>query len=183
MGLMLLLAAAGCNRPSSPAGESQEAGEPEPAAASRLEVREPRAVVTMDAGAVYFTVVNPGPESDRLLRVETAMAQAAEPHESVDENGVVRMVARPEGFEIPAGGTLELAPGGKHIMLAAPKVPAGVAGLLPLTLHFEHAGEIEVQAALSPMDGMDHGAMDHSGMDHGGMDHGKDTAGKAGGGS
>jgi len=185
--LILLLAAAGCNRSSAPAGESQgespKAGEP---AADRLEVRDPRAVLTMDAGAVYFTVVNPGPQSDRLLRVETAMAQAAEPHESVEENGVVRMVARPEGFEIPAGGTLELAPGGKHIMLAAPKVPAGMAGLLPLTLHFEHAGAIDVQAALSPMDGMDHGGMDHggmdhSGMDHGGMDHGEDK--KTGGGS
>jgi copper(I)-binding protein len=138
---LALLAAAGCGRPSPPP------------AAGRLEVRAARAVLTRDAGAVYFTVVNPGPQSDRLLRVETAAARAAEPHESVMENGVMRMVERPEGFEIPAGGTLELAPGGKHVMLIAPTMPAGAGGTLPLTLHFAHAGTVEVSAALSPVGG------------------------------
>jgi len=120
-----------------------------------LEIREPRATLMPEMGAVYLTVVNPGAESDRLLRVETAAARAAETHESLEENGVMRMVAHPDGFEVPAGGTLELAPGGKHIMLLEPKAPQDAAGTIPLTLHFEHAGAIEVQAVRSAMGGME----------------------------
>jgi copper(I)-binding protein len=141
---------------------------PPEAAPGKLEVREPRASLMPEMGAVYLTVVNPGPESDRLLRVETGAARAAETHESVEEDSVVRMVARPEGFEVPAGGTLELAPGGKHIMLIEPRELEAAAGTIPLTLHFERAGAIEVQAAVSAPEGMDHDSMNHDSMDHSG---------------
>ena len=169
-GLCLCLAlsgmASGCGAPDAPkAEETTSAG---------LEVREATATLLPDMGAVYLTVVNPGPDGDRLLRAETGIAQAAETHETVEENGVMRMVARPEGFEVPAGGTLELRPGGKHIMLLAPQAPARAAASIPLTLHFERAGAVEVQAAVSSgteHEGMDHG--DHG--DHGHMDHGEPT--------
>ena len=134
--------------------------------AAQLEIHEPRAMITSHMGAVYFTVVNPGSRSDRLLRVETGAARLAETHETVEENGVMRMVARPEGFEVPAGGTLELRPGGKHVMLVEPRAPAANdgggsgGGGIGLTLHFEHAGAIEVQAALSSM-GMPMGGTGH----------------------
>lgn len=113
-----------------------------------IEIREPRASFMPDLGVVYLTVVNHGPESDRLLRVETTAARAAETHESLHEDGVVRMVPRPEGFEVPAGGTLALEPGGKHIMLIEPQAVRKAAGTIPLTLHFERAGAITVQADL-----------------------------------
>ncbi|HEV2846142.1 MAG TPA: copper chaperone PCu(A)C [Thermoanaerobaculia bacterium] len=136
--LGLALAAAGC------AGDA-------PATADRLEVRQPRAtLLTPDMGVAYLTVVNPGPAGDRLLRVETGAARLAETHETVEENGVMRMLPRPEGFEVPAGGTLELQPGGKHIMLVEPRAPEG-ASRIGLTLHFERAGAIQVEAALSPV--------------------------------
>lgn len=133
LGLGLALAAAGC------------AGDPP----QGLEILQPRAMlVTPDLGVAYFTVANPGPEGDRLLRVETGAARLAETHETREENGVMRMLPRPEGFEVPAGGTLELRPGGKHVMLLGPRPPAG-AGRIGLTLHFERAGAIQVEAALS----------------------------------
>ena len=133
LGLLAVLAIlAGCGAP----------------AAEKLEVREARANLFPSSGAVYFTVVNPGPQSDRLLRVETSAALRAETHESVEDKGMMRMVPHPEGFEVPAGGTLELRPGGKHVMLVEPKPSAGAAAI-PLTLHFEHAGAVEVRAAVS----------------------------------
>ncbi len=100
---VLLVMGGGCKKQAMQGPIAVEA----PASAG-LEIREPRINLTPDAGAVYLTVVNPGSQGDRLLRVETTAAQHAEVHESVEENGVVRMVARPEGFEVPAGGTLEL---------------------------------------------------------------------------
>lgn len=142
-------------------GCGQRAGAP---AAGELEIRDARASLMQDMGVVYLTVVNPGPEGDRLLRVETGAARVAETHESLHENGVVRMMARPEGFEVPAGGTLELGPGGKHIMLIEPRAPQEAAGSIPLTLHFERAGAIEVQAALPALEETDHG--EHSMDDH-----------------
>ncbi|MFY9826313.1 MAG: copper chaperone PCu(A)C, partial [Thermoanaerobaculia bacterium] len=114
-----------------------------------IEVRQARATLTPGMGAVYLTVVNRGAQSDRLVRVESAVAQAAEPHESREEKGVITMVEHPEGFEVPARGTLELQPGGKHIMLVAPRTFAAVNGTIPLTLHFEHAGAVEVRARVA----------------------------------
>lgn len=149
--LMLALLAAACGGSGREAGQAgQEAGAAGAPAVGKLEVREPRALLTpgMGMGAAYFTVVNPGSEADRLLRVETAAARVAETHESVDEGGMMRMVARPEGFEVPAGGTLELQPGGKHVMLMETRPAADAAGRIPLTLVFERAGRIEVQASL-----------------------------------
>lgn len=142
-------------------------GEP---AAGKLAIREPQVTLTPGAGtgAAYLTVFNPGSRSDRLLRVETAAARLAEIHETIEENGVVRMEARPDGLEVPAGGTLDLQPGGKHIMLIEPKMPADTKAPVTLTLHFERAGPIEVHAALGGHAG-DHSG-DHSGHagDHGG---------------
>jgi protein SCO1/2 len=125
------------------------AAEPAPAAiASQLEIRQPRALLTPGMGAAYFTVVNNGPESDRLLRVETAAARSAETHESVEDNGMMRMVPRPEGFEVPAGGTLDLKPGGKHVMLMETRPAANAGGEIPLSLVFERSGRIEVRASV-----------------------------------
>jgi len=138
-GLALALVAGGC-------GKGAQAPR-----ANDLEVRQARASLSPSLGAVYLTVINRGARSDRLLRVESAVAQAAETHESREEKGVMRMVAHPDGFEIPAGGTLELEPGGKHIMLVAPRMFAASGGTIPVTLHFEHAGTVEVQAAVTPL--------------------------------
>lgn len=128
-------AASGCGAPAGDTG------------APALEIRQPRAILLPAAGAVYFTVVNRGDRSDRLLRVETAVARKAETHESVVENDVMRMVPHPDGFEVPARGALELKPGGKHVMLFEPRQPGG--GTIRLTLRFERAGAVEVQAPVS----------------------------------
>ncbi|RMH18791.1 MAG: copper chaperone PCu(A)C [Acidobacteria bacterium] len=106
----------------------------------------------MGHGAAYFTVHNAGPQDDRLLAVETPAARVAELHESLEQDGVMRMVAHPDGLPLPAGGDLVLAPGGKHVMLIDPQLPAG-ARSLPLTLRFERAGELAVDAELMGMGG------------------------------
>ncbi|HSS77730.1 MAG TPA: copper chaperone PCu(A)C [Thermoanaerobaculia bacterium] len=167
-GLALALAAGGCGKPAEAPGEKSAAsvagseaktvptagaaGEtPAGPAANELEVRQARATLTPSMGAVYLTVVNRGTRSDRLLRVESAAAEAAEPHESREEKGVMKMVAHPEGFEVPAGGKLELQPGGKHIMLMAPRMFAAAGGSIPLTLHFERAGTVRIRATVAAL--------------------------------
>lgn len=181
-GLALALVACG-----GPAGETNDAssgpaegsastpasargGEDTPAAATvgSLEIHRPRATVTPGAAtaAVYLTAVDTGADGDRLIGVATGAADSATLHESVDQDGVHRMVARPEGFQVPAGGTLELAPGGKHVMLMGlGEGAAGEDGAIELTLEFERAGTVRVRAEAT---GAGADATGHEGM---GMDH------------
>ncbi len=123
-------------------------------------------------GAIYLQVSNGGP-GDRLLAVETPLAAVAELHESLDDGGVMRMVARADGFAVPASGQLKLEPGGKHIMLM--QIQPVVGETVPLTLRFEVASSLETTVQVLGIPGadeMDHGAMDHGSMDHGSMDQG-----------
>lgn len=126
-------------------------------------------------GAAYLEIDN-GPTEDRLLAIETSIAAEVELHESVETEGVMRMVAHPQGFVVPAAGRLSLQPGGKHAMLMEAVAPSATTTVL--TLVFEQAGSVEVSAQVLGVPGaddhgsMDHGSMNHGSMDHGSMDHG-----------
>ena len=181
--LMALFLFAGCGGPGEVADPSPEPEASAEATESKgLEVRDPTLqwVPGSPVAAVYLEIVNPGGESDRLLRVETAAAASAETHETLVEGDTVRMEARPDGFEIPAAGSLRLEPGGKHIMLIEPSAPAD-GQAMTITLHFEKASAIEVTLEASSEAGVDHGSMDHGSMDHGSMDHGSDGGGEGSG--
>jgi copper(I)-binding protein len=49
-------------------------------------------------------------------------------------------------LEVPAGGTVTLAPGGYHLMIMGLTKTLEVGGKLELDLVFEHAGKVVVQA-------------------------------------
>ena len=118
---------------------------------------------TARAGAGYVTIINTGTENDALIgaRADVAKAQI---HQSYEENGMHRM--RPAGrLAIPAGETLRLAPGGYHIMFMGLSTPFVAGEKIPVTLIFEHAGEIEVSFAVERRgEAMDHGQIDHGDM-------------------
>ena len=95
-----------------------------------------------------YLMVEGGPSADRLLGGALAEAAAAELHETVREGSMVRMVARPEGLVVPAGGTLALAPGGAHLMLVDLARDLVAGETVTLSLRFEGAGEIAVAAAV-----------------------------------
>ena len=103
------------------------------------------AMSTAKAGAVYMTLSNQAATPDRLLEITTDSAASAKVHESAEKDGVATM--RPiENLEIPAGGSVELKPGGYHIMLTGLKAPLKKGDMLMLQLKFEHAGLVDVMA-------------------------------------
>jgi protein SCO1/2 len=112
-----------------------------------VSVRASHARLTPNAGAVYLRIENGGAKGDRLLSVNAPGAELAALHEVVERDGVMEMVPHPEGFAIAPHSTLELAPGGKHVMLMGlgKREPAEP---LALELHFEHAGAIWIKAAV-----------------------------------
>lgn len=70
-----------------------------------------------EASAVYMRIQNRG-DSDRvIISAQSAAAEQIDFHQTVIENDIARMEAL-ESLVIPAGETLELRPGGTHIMLA-----------------------------------------------------------------
>lgn len=96
-------------------------------------------------GAGYLKIENTGSLPDRLLSVRMERAGRVEIHEMSVTDGVMRMRELPAGIVIPAGGLVELKPGGLHVMfmdLAAPlKQGERHAG----SLTFERSGSVVVE--------------------------------------
>jgi hypothetical protein len=104
-------------------------------------------------GGAFMTIVNNG-QADRLVSASSPAAGTVELHETVDENGVMKMVPRPEGWQIPVGGSLELKPGGKHIMLINLTAPLEAGKTIQITLNFEKAGAKTIEIPVKAMSGM-----------------------------
>ena len=97
-------------------------------------------------GGLFLTIVNTG-SADRLTGAASPAVGKAELHESIQDKGVMKM--RPVAvLDIPAGGTVQLAPGGYHVMLMGLKQSLTAGGQLPATLSFEKAGRIEITATV-----------------------------------
>lgn len=97
-------------------------------------------------GGVFLTIANQSAAADRLIGASSPAAKMVEIHETIDDNGVMKMRPVTGGFEIPAGGRLELLPGGKHIMLMGLTTPLKEGDEVEVTLTFEKAGAITVKA-------------------------------------
>lgn len=105
------------------------------------------AVSTATSGVVYMTLTNHGATADKLVSITTPAAGMAMLHESKDDGGVSTMMDM-AGLDIPAGGSIEMKPGAIHIMLTGLTAPLKKGDTLKLTLSFEHAGKIDVDAKI-----------------------------------
>lgn len=104
-------------------------------------------VTTATSGVVYMTLTNQGAAADTLTSITTPAAGMAMLHESTTQDGVASMKEM-SGLEIPAGGIVEMKPGGLHIMLMGLNGPLKKGDTLKLTLNFEHAGAVDVDAKI-----------------------------------
>ncbi|RQO81034.1 copper chaperone PCu(A)C [Acidovorax sp. FJL06] len=84
----------------------------------------------------------------RLVRVESPAAGLAEVHEMKMEGDIMKMRALP-ALDLPAGKTVELKPGGYHVMLLDLKAPLAKDSAVPLTLVFQDAKGAESKLELS----------------------------------
>ena len=86
-------------------------------------------------------------EATRLVGASTPVAGVTEVHEMKMEGDVMRMRALP-GLELPAGKTVELKPGGYHVMLMDLKTALPKDSTVPLTLLFKDAKGVESKLEL-----------------------------------
>lgn len=110
-------------------------------------------VATTNPGAVvaggYATLHNHGAQADRLVSAESPRAARVELHEMSMEGGIMRM-RQVRGIDIPAGGEATLRPGGLHIMFFDIDAPFEEGQRVPVTLHFERAGELRIEFVARP---------------------------------
>jgi copper(I)-binding protein len=111
--------------------------------------------------AGYMKIINTGKEADRLIGGTIDHAGRFEVHEMTMVNNVMRMRPLPNGLEIKPGETVELKPGGYHIMGLDLQGGYMEGQTVKGTLKFEKAGTVDVEyrvssigAAQPPMSGM-----------------------------
>ena len=123
-------------------------------------VRQPAEGQT--TSAAYGTITNNGDTDVTLLAGSVPLAATVEIHETLmDDDGVMEMQERDDGFVIAAGATFELEPGGPHIMMLGVD-PADFVGEIDVTMIFDDGTELTVTAPVRSLDGMD---MDMDDMD------------------
>ena len=88
------------------------------------------------------------PTGARLIGITTPAAGVAEVHEMKMEGDTMKMRALAQGLELPAGQTVELKPGGNHLMLMDLKQPVNVGATVPVTLRFVDAKGVASELSL-----------------------------------
>ena len=98
--------------------------------------------------AAYLTITSAPGQADALVSASSPGAEAVELHEvSTDASGMTGM--KPvDHLDIHAGETVQLKPGGFHLMIMGLKSELTVGGTLELDLVFETAGKVVVQAEI-----------------------------------
>jgi copper(I)-binding protein len=84
----------------------------------------------------------------KLVAASSPVAGVTEVHEMKMEGDIMKMKAVAGGLDLPAGKTVELKPGGYHVMLMDLKAALPKDSTIPLTLVFKDAKGMESRLEL-----------------------------------
>lgn len=113
------------------------------------EIRADHAYVRLPAvkgnpAVAYFTL-HGGKDAAVLLSVTSPAVIKAEMHESMAHGSMASMA--PIGhLPLPANGTLEFSPGGKHVMLYSLNPSVETGGTIPLVFTFANNDRVQINA-------------------------------------
>lgn len=113
------------------------------------------------AAGGFMKIENKG-VADQLVSASSPVAGEVQLHEMAMEGNVMKM-RQVKDIAVPAGGAVELKPGGLHLMFMNIKAPLTAGETVPVKLKFAKAGEVEVKMSVNAMGaGAGHGgAMKH----------------------
>lgn len=106
----------------------------------------------------FMKIENKG-TTDQLVSASSPLAGEVQLHEMAMEGNVMKM-RQVKDITVPAGGAVELKPGGLHLMFMNIKAPLAAGESVPVKLKFAKAGEVEVKLPVNAM-GQHGGAMKH----------------------
>ncbi len=122
------------------------------ASAAELDVHDPWVALAppgAHATAAFMELENPGEEAIDVVSADADGFKKVELHESVNEDGMHRMIEQ-ERITVPAGGMVRLAPGGYHVMLIGPQRSLEEGETVLVELGLGDGSRIEVQAPVMP---------------------------------
>jgi copper(I)-binding protein len=139
-----------------------------------LQISAPWARATPKGAAVgggYLKITNTGTAPDRLVGGTTLISGRLEVHEMSMSGNTMKMRQLTNGLEIKPGATVELKPGGVHIMFVGLKQQLQQGQHFKATLQFEKAGNVDVDFSIAGIGATNAGAGRDAmpGMSHGGM--------------
>ena len=109
----------------------------------------------------YLKITNAGNESDFLIGGSLPVAKAGEVHEMTMTDGVMKMRMLEKGLEIKGGTTVELKPGGYHLMFTGLREGLKQGQTIKGMLTFQKAGSIEVEYRVAPVGAQSSDHMHH----------------------
>ena len=98
----------------------------------------------------FMKIENKGASVDQLLSASSPAAGEVQLHEMAMEGNVMKM-RQVKDIAVPAGGAVELKPGGYHLMFMSLKGPFAAGETVPVKLKFAKAGELEVKLPVNSM--------------------------------
>ena len=114
-----------------------------------------RPTVAGQVGGGGYLKITGGATPDRLLSASAPIAKAVELHHMQMDGDVMRM--RPvDGIVVAAGRTVELKPGGLHVMFVGLNKTLKAGDSFPLTLRFEKGGDVKVDMKVMTAPAADH---------------------------
>ena len=98
------------------------------------------------AGAAFMIIHNQTDTDDRLMSASSDVAKMVQLHTHLKSNdGVMKMQHVLDGFLVPANGMHKLSRGKDHVMFMGLTSPWEHGKIIPLTLVFKNAGEIDIR--------------------------------------
>ena len=102
----------------------------------------------------FLKIENKG-TADQLISASSPVAGEVQLHEMAIEGNVMKM-RQLKDIPVPAGGAVELKPGGLHLMFMNIKAPLTAGETVSVKLKFAKAGEVEVKFPVKAMGGHSH---------------------------
>jgi copper(I)-binding protein len=109
-----------------------------------------RATVPGQMAAGGFMKIENKGAADQLISASSPVAGEVQLHEMAMDGNVMKM-RQVKDIVVPAGGAVELKPGGLHLMFMNIKAPLTAGETVPVKLKFAKAGEVEVKMPVNAM--------------------------------
>ena len=124
-----------------------------PACASGVRVDDPWTRATAPGQKVAGGFMRLTADADLMLVGGSSPVSAHFELHTMHMDGGVMVMREVESIPLPKDKTVELKPGGLHIMFIGLKAPLGEGDSFPMTLRFEKAGEVTVHVKVQPVAG------------------------------
>jgi copper(I)-binding protein len=98
--------------------------------------------------------------ADQLIAASSPVAGEMQLHTMAMDGNVMKM-REVKGIDVPANGSVELKPGGLHLMFMDIKTPLKAGETVPVKLKFQKSGEVEVKLQVMDISGGHGGSMKH----------------------